>query len=115
MGGELWYISGLTVDLEWGGVVVVPLIVGLVEVAKRLGLSTRYAALVSLTIGLAISLGAWVATQAGEPAREGFQAALVGLALGLSASGLYSVARAVGNGKRSVRNEESSSAPAGQG
>lgn len=84
--------------MEWeiGGIVIVPLIVGLVEVAKRLGLSARYAALASVAVGLAISLAAWVATETGGPAREGFQAVLLGLALGLSASGLYSVTRAVG-------------------
>ncbi len=79
-------------ERELGGVVIVPLIVGLVEMAKRLGLSSRYAALLALAIGLAISVGGWLAVQAGG--RDLFDATLVGLALGLSASGLYSVARA---------------------
>ena len=76
-------------------VVVVPLIVGLVEMAKRLGLPSRFAAAVSLSIGVALSAGAWVATRAGG--RDLFDSVLFGMAVGLSASGLYSVARALGN------------------
>lgn len=81
-------------ELELGGVLVVPLIVGLVEAAKRLGLPAQYAALLSLALGLAISIGAWLAMRTGG--RELFDATLVGMALGLSASGLYSVARSAG-------------------
>jgi hypothetical protein len=69
----------------------VPLIVGLVELAKRLGLSARYAALLALGLGVAVSGGAWLAAWLGG--RGLFEAALGGLALGLSASGLYSVTR----------------------
>jgi hypothetical protein len=83
------------VELEWGGVVMVPLIVGLVEVAKRVGLPAQYAAGVALGLGLLASVGAWAAAETGG--RDLFDATLVGLALGLSASGLYSVARAVGD------------------
>ena len=54
--------------LDSAGVVVVPLIVGLVEVGKRLGLSVRYAALVAVSLGLAVSLGAWLtALELGAP------------------------------------------------
>jgi hypothetical protein len=78
-------------DLELNGVVIVPLIVGLVEAAKRLGLPVQYAALMALGLGIAASVGAWLTAQAGG--HDLFDATLVGLALGLSASGLYSVAR----------------------
>jgi hypothetical protein len=81
-------------ELELGGVVIVPLIVGLVEAAKRLGLSAQYAAPLALALGLAISVGGWLTTWAGG--RDLFNATVVGLALGLSASGLYSVARSTG-------------------
>ncbi len=77
----------------------VPLIIGLVELAKRLGFSARYAALLALALGVALSAGAWFAASLGG--RDLFEAALGGLALGLSASGLYSVtrsARALGTG-----------------
>jgi hypothetical protein len=83
------------VELELGGVVVVPLIVGLVEVAKRIGLPAQYAAVVALGLGLLASVGAWASAATGG--RDLFDATLVGLALGLSASGLYSVARTVAN------------------
>ncbi len=78
-------------SLEFGGVMAVPLIVGLVELAKRLGLSARYAALLALGLGIAVSSGAWLAAWLGG--RDLFEAVLSGLALGLSASGLYSVTR----------------------
>ena len=77
--------------LDIGGVMVVPLIIGLVEMAKRMGLAARYAALLALGLGVAFSGGAWLAAWIGG--RGLFDAALGGLALGLSASGLYSVAR----------------------
>lgn len=44
-------------ELEYAGIAIVPLIVGLVEVAKRLGLEARWAPLLALGLGLAISLG----------------------------------------------------------
>jgi hypothetical protein len=77
--------------IEFGGVMVVPLIIGLVEMAKRAGLDARYAALLAVGLGVGISSGAWLAAWLGG--RGLFDAALGGLALGLSASGLYSVAR----------------------
>lgn len=87
-------LQEVLMELDLGGVVIVPLIVGLVEAAKRLGLSAQYAALLALAIGIAISVGGWLTVRAGG--RDLFDATLVGLALGLSASGLYSVARATG-------------------
>jgi hypothetical protein len=80
-----------TGGLELGGVMLVPLIIGLVQLAKRLGLDARYAALLALGLGVVISAGAWLAATAGG--RDLFDATLGGLALGLSASGLYSVTR----------------------
>ena len=74
-------------------VALVPLITGLVEVAKRSGLPERYAALVSLGCGLLLCLAAQLAIEVG--ARPLYEAALQGLLAGLTASGLYSVARAV--------------------
>jgi hypothetical protein len=79
--------------MEIGGVMMVPLIVGMVEVAKRAGLPVHYAALLSLCLGLALSMGRWLTAQSGLGGL--FDAGLVGLALGLSASGLYSVAHSV--------------------
>lgn len=74
-------------------ILLVPLIVGIVEAIKRAGLSSRYASLVSLAIGLAIAVGGHVALGAG--AGDLYGSVLQGLALGLGAAGLYSVSSAV--------------------
>ena len=68
---------------EFFGVLVVPVIVGLVEVAKGTGLSARWAAPMALGLGLALSL---IAADDGMTMAG---AVMRGLALGLSASGLY--------------------------
>jgi hypothetical protein len=68
---------------EFFGVLVVPVIVGLVEVAKGTGLSARWAAPMALALGLALSL---IAADDGITMAG---AVMRGLALGLSASGLY--------------------------
>ena len=79
-------------DAEYGGVLIVPTIVGLVEVGKRLGLSATYAAPLAVGLGLLISVG--YVTAAGLPGGSALaDAALRGLALGLSAAGLYSGAK----------------------
>ncbi len=79
-------------DADYGGVLIVPTIVGLVEVGKRLGLPTGYAVPVAVGLGLAITLG--YALVAGLPGgRELADAGLRGVALGLSAAGLYSAVK----------------------
>ena len=76
-------------DVQYGGVVIVPMIIGLVEVAKRLGLGAAYAALLAVGLGLLISVGYTLA--AGLPDGSALaDAMLQGLALGLAAAGLYS-------------------------
>ena len=79
-------------DVVCGGVVIVPVIIGLVEMGKRLGLRTAYAAPLAVGLGLLISVGSTVAADlpGGGAATD---AVLRGLALGLSASGLYSGVR----------------------
>jgi hypothetical protein len=68
---------------EFFGVLVVPVIIGLVEVAKGTGLSARWAAPMALALGLGLSL---IAADDGTTIAS---AVMRGLALGLSASGLY--------------------------
>lgn len=75
-------------DNIYAGVAAVPMIVGLVEVGKRLGLSEKVAPVMSMLFGLALSLG-YQFVQGGDP-RSWVDAVVIGLALGLSASGLYS-------------------------
>lgn len=75
---------------EYAGVLAVPLILGLVEVAKRTGLPTAWCAPLSLLLGLALSLGYQWASVAASTRLDWANAVIVGLGLGLSASGLYS-------------------------
>ena len=72
-------------ETAYFGVGFVPLVIGLVEVAKRAGLPSRFAPLLSLFlgVGLMFAVGADI-----------IQATVLGLAVGLSASGLYSGVRA---------------------
>jgi hypothetical protein len=86
---------------ELAGVAIVPLIVGVVEAAKRAGLRQSWAPLLAVGLGLLASVGWAVALDWSGPGPGGetiARAVLVGLALGLSASGLYSGARRIGVG-----------------
>jgi hypothetical protein len=74
------------------GVAAVPLIVGLVQVAKGVGLPDRWAPVGAIVVGLALRIG-WELTQ---PTPELYPAVVGGLALGLAACGLYSGAKHVG-------------------
>lgn len=64
-------------------VAIVPLIMGVVELLKRLGLPAKFAALASAILGIIVGL---VYVSPGDVAKG----ILVGLSLGLAASGLYS-------------------------
>ena len=64
-------------------VAIIPLIVGLVELAKKLGLPDKFAAVLSAILGVVIGL-VYMAPE--NPPK----AILVGLSMGLAASGLYS-------------------------
>lgn len=69
-----------------GDLAIVPIIVGLVEVMKRLGLPSRWAPLAAVVLGI---LGGFFFLSPGD-AR---QAVLAGLAAGLAAVGLDSGSR----------------------
>jgi len=64
-------------------VAIIPLILGIVELLKQVGLPSKFAALVSVILGIVIG----VVYASPEDIKKGI---LVGLALGLAASGLYS-------------------------
>ncbi len=64
-------------------VAIIPLIIGVTELVKKLGLPDKFAALLSAVLGVVIGL-VYVAP---ENPLEGI---LVGLSMGLAASGLYS-------------------------
>ena len=77
---------------EYAGVLAIPLIIGLVEAAKRVGLDAVWATPLAIGLGLAISVG-YVAAQQVPGSQAWLDAVMWGLALGLSASGLYSGAK----------------------
>jgi hypothetical protein len=77
---------------EAWGVLLTPLIVGLVEVAKRAGLPSRFAPLLALALGMGV-----IGAVAVRP--EASRVLLWGIALGLSACGLYSGGRALMRGE----------------
>lgn len=68
------------------GVAVVPLLIGLMELIKGAGLNPKYAGLVAWCLGVGLAL-AYGLTEAGWTA---LQCIVIGSAIGLSASGLYS-------------------------
>ena len=80
-------------------IVTTPLITGFVESLKRAGIvQPRYAAVASLAAGTVASVGSYLADSAGGLGL--YDAILRGVALGLAASGLYSIATATtGRGK----------------
>ena len=63
------------------GVGVVPLILGVVEAIKRLGVPSQFAPLISVVVGVAITL---------FTTGTGVESVINGVLLGLSASGLWS-------------------------
>jgi len=62
--------------------VIIPLILGVVEVFKRLGMPSKFSPLISLILGILFGI-----FYLSAPMKEGI---LIGIMLGLSASGLYS-------------------------
>jgi L-cystine uptake protein TcyP (sodium:dicarboxylate symporter family) len=69
--------------MEVYDVAIIPIIVGVVELLKQLGLPTKFSALVAAILGIVIGI---VYVAPGDILRG----VLVGLSLGLAASGLYS-------------------------
>lgn len=86
-------------ETTFGGVLVVPLIIGLVEVAKRSGLPASWSAPLAIALGLALRLSYQLAVGPGDPVHW-LDALVQGLALGLAASGLYSGVKKLGEGRR---------------
>ena len=77
-------------DINVYDVALVPITLGVTEVVKGIGLPSRYAPLVSLGVGIVLG----VATTP-ENRLKGI---LTGMAVGLSASGLYSGTKALTKG-----------------
>jgi hypothetical protein len=84
---------------EVAGVLLAPLIVGIVEMAKRAGMATRWAPLLAVMLGLVISVW-WGVGQGQSGAVAWLGMVLRGLALGLAAVGLYGSGKTVVEGVR---------------
>lgn len=69
--------------MEVYDVAIIPLIVGVVELCKQVGLPNKFAAVLSCVLGVVIGL-VYVAPD------NPLKGVLVGLSMGLAASGLYS-------------------------
>lgn len=69
-------------------VLSVPMVVALVELAKRTGLPTRWALLLAIALGIALSTASYYWATSGL-----FAAVMEGLLLGLAAAGLYDAAK----------------------
>ncbi|MFS8501313.1 MAG: hypothetical protein FWJ59_05840 [Caldicoprobacter sp.] len=76
-------------------VAIIPLIVGIVELLKQVGLPSKFAALVSAILGIVIGM----VYLSPDDIKKGI---LVGLALGLAASGLYSGTKSTAEGLKSL-------------
>ena len=68
---------------EFAGVAFIPVIVGIVEVLKKIGITEKLAPLISLILG--VIFGILYASEGNYK-----QGVLLGIYFGLSASGLYS-------------------------
>ena len=73
------------------GIAVIPLIIGLVQALKGIGLPDTFAPIASIGLGLILAIVQILTGADIEP----LAAVLTGIAYGLSASGLYSGTRAV--------------------
>jgi len=69
--------------MEVYNVAIIPLILGVVELCKQLGLPNKFAALLSCILGVVIGL---VYVAPNNP----LEGVMVGLSMGLAACGLYS-------------------------
>ena len=76
---------------ELYGVAIVPLIIGMVSLINQLGINKKYAGLVAWVIGLALGL-AYGLTEGGWSVLESI---IIGSAVGVSATGLYSAQKNV--------------------
>lgn len=83
-------------NLDPGNSVLIPVVLGLVEVFKRLGLPSQWAPLASVVLGL---IAGFFYLAPGDPAT----AVLSGLVVGLAAMGLWSGPKSVARGIRGLK------------
>jgi pyruvate/2-oxoglutarate/acetoin dehydrogenase E1 component len=75
-------------DLEIYGVSAVLIIIGIVQLAKSVGFNSKYGGVLAVVLGVTASFGYTFFNETNY-----FKAIIVGLALGLSAAGLYSTTK----------------------
>lgn len=80
-------------DQMVNGIPLVFLVIALVEWIKRFGISGKALNVSSMVVGVIIGIAYWYSQQPLVGFSAWFEAAIYGLALGLSASGLYDAAR----------------------
>ena len=80
-------------------VAIIPLIIGVTELVKKLGLPNKFAALLSAVLGVVIGL-VYVAPE------NPLEGVLVGLSMGLAASGLYSGTKNTVEGVKKIMEAE---------
>jgi len=80
-------------NLEVFGFPAILIVMGLVELAKRMGFPARYSGLLSLVLGIALMM---IYTYFTDVAWA--RALVSGIVVGLSASGLWSISRSVMHG-----------------
>jgi len=77
--------------MEYAGIALIPLVIGLAEVIKKIGLNSKFIPLVNLILGLIAGI---IFLNPGD-----IKAGIIqGLFIGLSASGLYSGVKNVKEG-----------------
>lgn len=89
----------MDLDVVWAGLAAVPIVAGLIQVARQVGLPANWAPLLAVGLGLAGSVG--FSYTAGEATIQ--TAVAQGLAIGLSSSGFYSWIRTGTDAVESVR------------
>ena len=80
-------------------VAIIPLIIGVTELVKKLGLPNKFAAILSAVLGVVIGL-VYVAPE------NPLEGVLVGLSMGLAASGLYSGTKNTVEGVKKIMEAE---------
>jgi len=82
-------MSGVFENLVVAGIPLLLVVLGLVEWSKLLGLTGNVLRVVSMTIGLALGIGYQFSLAAPVAFADWFGISVFGLALGLTASGVY--------------------------
>lgn len=92
------YKGGLETMYEFFNLIVIPLIIGITEVIKKAGFPKKYSPIISVILGL--FFGIFYLETLGE-------GIIIGLMVGLSATGLYSGSKNVRQGSYKIEENDS--------